>query len=329
MLDISVVINTKDRAESLRLCLGALQAQTLDPSRWEIVVIDDGSRDDSAETVAKAYSGGSRCRVIRRPHGGCSSARNAGIDAAVARYILFLGDDVLTEPDLLAEHLAAHGRWPRAAIVGPYEWEREVPSVVFREFVDTCRFRKIKDPRNATWRFFYTGNASVERAALQEVGGFDENFFRYAWEDMDLGVRLEKAGLKIIYDPRARAEHNHPFASLDSLCRAEREQSFSACYFFEKWKGDPMVEPDRFWNPDSLPTRPSGPWRRSLARGLIRAIEATYPSPALLRPLYERLVWSCRYEGLREGTEFYGELLSRWRAGEIAKEEAVRKFQGL
>ena len=329
MLDISVVINTKDRADSLRLCLAALEAQTLDASRWEVIVVDDGSADDSVEIVTRAYRGGSSIRLIRRPHGGCSAARNVGIEAATGQYVLFLGDDILTEPDLLAEHLAAHERWPHAAVVGPYVWECDMPSAVFREFADTCRFGKIRDPHNATWRFFYTGNASVERQALLDVGGFDENFFRYAWEDMDLGLRLEKAGLRIIYHQRASAQHNHPFVSLESICRAEREQSFSACYFFEKWKNEPDLLSDRFWKKDPFSVSIGAPWRKKLARGIIHGLERFFPFSPLLRFLYERLIWSCRYEGIREGMQYYGKLLERYHTGEIKPEETVRRFQGL
>jgi GT2 family glycosyltransferase len=327
MPDISVVINTKDRAEGLRLCLGTLEAQTLDASRWEIIVVDDGSRDETTAKVVGCYRGRAACRLIRREHRGCAAARNTGIDAAGGRYVLFLGDDILAEPNLLVEHLTAHERWPRVAVVGPYEWDREVSSKVFLQYAETRRFRNIRNSQNASWRFFYTGNASVERQTLLDVGGFDENFFRYAWEDMDLGVRLGRAGVRIVYYPRAHAVHHHPYVSLESLCRAEFEQSFSAWYFFNKWKNDPSVQCDRFWPRDPASVAVGPPWRKTLGRAMIHAAEQLCPIPALLRVLYERLVWSCRYEGLRAGAAYYGPILERWRAGDRTGLDSSRQFQ--
>jgi GT2 family glycosyltransferase len=327
MIALSVVINTKDRADVLRLCLGALQAQTLAPERWEIVVVDDGSQDDGTARAVGAYRGAAPCRLVRRDHGGCAAARNTGIDAAVGRCVLFLGDDVFAEPNLLEEHLAAHDQRPQTAVVGPYERDGAGLSALLAEYVDTCRFRRIRDPDNASWRFFYTGNASVERETLLRAGGFDENFVGYAWEDMDLGVRLEKIGCRIVYHPPARATHHHPGVSLESLCRVEFEQSCSAWYFFEKWKDDPGVRAERFWTEDPARVRTAPPWRKALGRVLIRAAEGLCPLPPLLRALYERLIWSYRYDGLRAGAAHYGPLLERWRAGRIPPDDLARRFQ--
>jgi glycosyltransferase involved in cell wall biosynthesis len=316
VLDISVVINTRDRADSLRVCLNAMTAQTLAPDRWEIVISDDGSETDAAKTLAERYNGKSECRYLWNPHAGCAAARNAGIDAARGRFVLFLGDDVICDPDGLEQHLLAHEKYPNSAIVGCYEWTPEVPSETFGQWVNTLRFDKIRNRTDASWRFFYTGNASVERETLLDIGGFDENFTRYAWEDMEIGYRLERHGTRIAFHPRANALHYHPFVSLKSLCRAEYEQAFSAVYFFGKWGHCPEVAPERFWQGDPADVAIGPRWRKTLAKMLIRAIETVGPVEPLLRPLYERLLWSCRYEGLRDGAKHYAKILEQWQNGE-------------
>lgn len=327
MLELTVLINTKDRPESLRLCLGALEAQGLDSRRWEILVVDDGSFDDSNEGVVAAFGRDVQCRLIRRPHGGSASARNAGIWEARGKRVLFLGDDVLASPNLLEEHLCAHDRFPQSVILGPYELDTVYRSPTFLKYAETRYFNHIRNPQDATWRFLYTGNASVERDPLIRAGGFDENFCRYGWEDLDLGIRLEHLGLRIVYWPRAQAVHHHPPMTLDSLCRVEYTQSFSAWYFFGKWAEDADVQRDRFWTRDPQGVKAGPAWRGRAGRSLIRSIERICPVPFLLEPLYERLLWSHRYAGLREGQRFYEPLLERWRRGDLTLEEQERRFQ--
>jgi GT2 family glycosyltransferase len=328
MLDISVVINTRDQPEALRLCLGALEAQTLDPKRWEIVVADDGSQDAAGAVVAQAYGGRSRCTPLRLAPAGRAAARNAGLRAAQGNLVLFLGDDILGAPDLLEEHLRAHARHPGAAVVGLYEWTPECPSEAFRAWVDNCRFRDIHNADNAGFRFFYTGNVSAPRDALLAAGGFDENFALYGWEDIDLGWRLERRGLRIVHHPRAFATHHHPRVSLEALCRREYEMAFSAAYFFDKWRDEPEIKKDRFW-PDGMDLRRTAPsaLRRAVGKALIHAFEAVWPSSFLLTSLYNRLIWSFRYEGLRDGVAHYGPLLEKWREGKYSAEELTGRFQ--
>jgi len=327
MLDFSVVINTRDHPAELRRCLAALKNQAYGPARWEIVVVDDGSCNSAAEQEVNAYGGPAECRLVRLGACGRSGARNAGIRAARGFRVLFLGDDVVAEADLLAAHHEAHGRRGRVAVVGHRTERSRVSSRTFLSWWDNLRFQDIRDPENATFAFFYTCNCSVQRQALLDVNGLDENFTCYGWEDLDLGLRLEKRGLRVVYEPRARVSHHHPDVKLEGLCRREYEMAFTAVYFFNKWPEEPLVQAIPFGR-EAATLGPPGPaWRKEMGRKLVRLAEALCPLPALLEPLYRRLVWAHRAQGLQDGWGHYFPLLERLEKGDIREDEQGRCFQ--
>ncbi|NQU44669.1 glycosyltransferase [bacterium] len=314
MPDLSVLINTRDHPAELGLCLAALARQTLARDRWETIVVDDGSRDNATSRLVENFESPVSCNLVRLEPSGRSAARNAGLRAALGERVLFLGDDILAEPDLLEKHLEAAKRFPGTAILG-YRFEKsKVPSPVFLEWWDNLRYQDIQDRGNAGFAFFYTCNSSAPREALLQAGGFDERFVSYGWEDLDLGLRLEKRGVRIAYEPEAKASHHHPGVTVGSLCRREYEMAFSACYFFEKWPDEDRVQQIPVWRELKQIGAPGPSWRRSAAQAAVCALETALPVPAFLRPLYRRLVWSCRAQGLRDGREYYQPILETMRA---------------
>jgi len=180
MTDASVVIATRDRAWALRGCLTNLAAQD-DPGRFETVVVDNGSTDDTAEVIA-AFSG-SRVRRIAVGRPNRAKARNAGIAAASGRIVIFCDDDTLAPAHYVRAHLEAHARSPRCVVSGP------IVNVADDQVLPA------PDARHFSRAFLCTCNASVARADLIAVGGFDERYELYGWEDTDLGVRLRARGL--------------------------------------------------------------------------------------------------------------------------------------
>jgi GT2 family glycosyltransferase len=178
-MTLSVIIATKDRAALLDAALASLHAQE-DAPPYEIVVVDNGSHDatpDVAERHGAAYV------FVAEPNRG--KARNAGIARARGELVLFVDDDVVTPPRFLASHAAAHrDATVPLAVSGPIV---NVPSVEDRHAPSAV---------NASRAFFVTCNVSVPRAALEAVGGFDESFDLYGWEDTELGARLRGHGVR-------------------------------------------------------------------------------------------------------------------------------------
>lgn len=315
MPDISVVINTRDHPESLEKCLRALEKQTADPAAWEVVAVDDGSKSPQALRPAQRFPGPAPCRTVRIAPSGRAAARNAGVRHASAPLVLFLGDDIMAAPDLIERHLEAHAtRLPApVAVTGHVVDATETPSVVFAKWWNNLLLHDIPDPENAGFARFYTCNASAPRQAILDAGGFDENFQLYGWEDIDLGFRLERLGLRVVYESAARATHRHPGACLEGLCRREYELGFTAAYHYGKWAEEPQVQAQRFWRGEPGDVAIGPAWRRGAARRAIRFLERFLPLPFLLHPLYSRLLWSQRFQGLQDGARHYAPLLERMR----------------
>lgn len=96
---ISVIVPVYNSVKSLRHCVQAIENQTY--PNWELILVDDGSSDGSAELCDKLAAENAGIQVIHKPNGGVSSARNAGIDAAKGEYITFCDSDDYLEPDYL------------------------------------------------------------------------------------------------------------------------------------------------------------------------------------------------------------------------------------
>lgn len=224
---LSVVIATYNRGPILEKCLRALLDQTLAPEMYEIVIVDDGSTDDTPDLVARLRTALPAWTYHPQANAGRSRARNVGIGLARGEIVVFIDSDVVVVPTFLETHLRLHreadGR--RVFVQGLS--------------VDTDRF---DDPastpvtaRHVSAAVFATNNVSVPRAYLVEVGGFDEGFVEYGWEDLELGLRLKKIGVEMIRTREARGFHWHPrftMADMAGMRRIEEERGRMAAYFY-------------------------------------------------------------------------------------------------
>jgi glycosyltransferase involved in cell wall biosynthesis len=208
---ISVVVPTYNRLDTLRHVVPSLVAQDLPAGTVEIVVADSHSTDGTAEYLAGVAREHPFVRHVPGPYTGRASARNAGIVHARGEIVLFTDADILAAPDLLSRHLAHHDAPGTRAVVGmevqvdsyeDYERKRDDPTL--RAPLHGER------PKRLSWLYFLTGNASVPKAELERVGRFDEGFTGYGHEDLELGYRLQHAGIPILYEPRAVNYHWHP-----------------------------------------------------------------------------------------------------------------------
>ncbi|HVN70001.1 MAG TPA: glycosyltransferase [Candidatus Binatia bacterium] len=183
MVEFSVVIATKDRQQYLDRALASLETQT-DAPEFEIVVVDNGSRDATAEVVARRARGPATLRYVAAPEPNRGKARNLGVGAARGRYVLFCDDDVQAPPGWIAAHASAHRAGGDVVVNGP------ILNVASYES------RPKPTPANYSRAFLCTCNASLSREAFAGAGGFDEAFDLYGWEDTELGVRLRERGVR-------------------------------------------------------------------------------------------------------------------------------------
>ena len=204
--DVSVVVATYNRAPLLAPLLEGLRAQTLDRDRFEVVIVDDGSSDESAALLEDERDrGGLDLRVIRREeNGGLAVARQQGWHVARANLLAFTDDDCVPGPAWLAEGIAAAERSPGAIVQGrtdPRRKDLERMSPLKRPFTRTLEIPR-PDPHVQTCNVFYP------REVLERVGGLDTvGFARLAGDDADLAWRAIAAGAEVTFAPDARVEH--------------------------------------------------------------------------------------------------------------------------
>jgi len=179
-------------------------------------------------------------KYIYQVHKGPGAARNVGIREAKGDLILMIGDDIIATPKLLEEHLRVHSqkREENISVLGHIAWSPEIRITPFMEYItgpggQQFSYDHIKNARDVSYRFFYSSNISVRRKFLVENGLFDEDFPYAAHEDIELGYRLSKKGLRIVYCPAAIAYHLH-YVTFDEFCSRQYKVGQSALLFARK-----------------------------------------------------------------------------------------------
>jgi glycosyltransferase involved in cell wall biosynthesis len=220
---LSVVIATRDRAAYVARALASLESQIGAPP-FEVLVVDNGSSDDTRAVVERAAGRGTMpVRYFYEPEPNRGKARNRGIEAAQGTIVAFCDDDVQVPPGWVAAHSAAHGGRDRV-VNGPI---LNVPSYDAKPKPAVANYSRA---------FLCTCNVSVPKHALEMVGGFDEAFRLYGWEDTELGVRLREAGLAWLFAWDAYIWHIKSDAdnTLEVETRKAVERARMARRFLEK-----------------------------------------------------------------------------------------------
>jgi glycosyltransferase involved in cell wall biosynthesis len=245
---ISVVIPTYNRKPILEKCLKALEDQQLSNngvlSGYEVVLIDDGSTDGTLawlETHADEFP---HVSPHLQAHLGPAAARNLGVQQAKGDTIIFIDSDLVVTPNFLMSHAEAL-----------IEGEKQLGSdrlFTYGRVVNTCNFdAPTSEPYKLTdysAAYFATGNVAIARHWLIEAGLFDAQFQLYGWEDLELGVRLKKFGLKLIKSPAAVGYHWHPpfsLAQIPNLIDKEIQRGRMGVLFYQKhptWEVRMMIQ---------------------------------------------------------------------------------------
>ncbi len=205
---LSVIIPTYNRANILKNTLKAYTHQTRQEQIVEILVIDDGSTDETEAIVSEAAQASpAPLRYLRQENKGQAAARNYGIRAARGALVLLGDDDVIPAPNMAEEHLSWHEKHPDPAIavVGAVPWAPEVnPTPVMKWWGLNGLHLKEQE---VYWPAGLLLNTSLKLAFLQKNGLFDERFHQYGYEDIELCYRLAKKGLRMLYNPRCIGYH--------------------------------------------------------------------------------------------------------------------------
>ncbi len=197
---ISVVIPAYNAARTLGACLHALNRSSFPREQYEVIVVDDGSTD---ETAALAESLGAR--VIRRPNRGPAAARNRGVEAARGDLILFTDADCEPAPDWIAQMVGTFGDPDIVGAKGIYRTRQRELVARFVQLEYEDKYTRLLGQERID--FIDTYSAAYRRAVLLANDGFDEVF--PFLEDQELSFRLAQRGYRLVFQPRAAVFHQH------------------------------------------------------------------------------------------------------------------------
>lgn len=290
MKALSVVIPTYNRCATLQKALSAYMNQGVLQGIAEILVVDDGSTDSTGAVVDRLSKASPvTLRYFRQENKGPAAARNVGIREAASELVLFTDDDIIPTRNLVEEHLQWHARYPggETAVLGYVTWSPEVNPTPFMKWYGVealFAYADIAGRTEVDYRYFYSCNISLKRAFLPANGAFDEDFKSAAWEDIELGFRLQRAGMRLLYNPQAVAYHEQVI-SFNDACRRNRKSLAAAQIFNRKEAGRqcPQLATSngkqrlkKFLVPICSPAKPLMDWRLALPGGVYRTMFRIY-----------------------------------------------------
>ncbi len=296
--DLSVIVPTYNGGWVLQRTIEALRAQDAPPGRFEIIVVDDGSTDGSVDDL-NAMTRPSFIRLIRQANRGRAAARNHGAFEARGRVVLFVDADIWAAPQLVSAHLAHHTEGHTLGVQGSSIPHPDSLKTVFMRATNLLPDLTVRRRDKLSPMHVVTRNFSVTAEAFRDVGGFDERFVGYGWEDIELGVRLRDAGVSLIYEPAAFTYHHH-VQTLEGLLPKLRQLGEGAVYFWRKHGKSTQLGVFLEIHPALLPLK----WlvyRSGLFTRLIEAIRPWAERRALLpvcSECYNHLLWRAYYNGV-------------------------------
>lgn len=234
---LSIIVLTFDRAPMLKGCLQTLFEQSVPREELEVIVVDDGSSDDTPALVKAQSQNHSELRYVRQPHRGIPAARNLGIRTARAPLVAIVADDYLLAPDYAETILRFFEAHAEAAVVrfkivaSRDDLSSRLSHLYFQISIMnrlTPRPRGMGNPPNAVaslcgdgilcdHELEAAGAAAFRREVLERVGPFDETLQRA--EDTDFTRRLRALGFSVCYDPSHEVKHQYLSGCADTLSK--------------------------------------------------------------------------------------------------------------
>lgn len=243
-MNVSVVIPYYNRKSLLLNTISCFEKQDYCKGDFELVVIDDGSPDLSELELKKFKVNIIYKKFERGENSGASFARNKGIELSRGDLIIFLDCDQLTLPNFISEHVnfCKKHDYPILQIgtrksLMPYQDITNLDKVrYYPDFRHRVLNKDYKEDLKGIWHLVWSHNISIERKYLDKYGAFDKNFKCWGLEDVELGYRMHKNGIKILYNKNIEAYHQF------------HEEPFDANRF-DGWKRNLLYFIDKHFDP--------------------------------------------------------------------------------
>jgi GT2 family glycosyltransferase len=247
----SIVVPTFHRPDALHDTLAGLLALDYEPSRYEVVVIDDGSDDVTAEVVNRFRGRGVELTLEAQHQQGAASARNRGARLSCGELLLFCDDDMIVEPSHLKLHAAAHREHETAVVSGMWEFAPAIESVLRRTAFGRYRIELERhyqrgvggeplDDDSGCLKMPLVGaaNLTLKRDLFWEIGGFDEEFPVAGAEDQDFSLRARSGGALLLLDTNIRCFQNDNRLTLAAYCAREERNAETMPFLARKYPAD-------------------------------------------------------------------------------------------
>ena len=310
----------------MRKHLRALANQSLARSEWQCVVVNDGGESIDIPPETESYN----FTYLEKENAGPAAARNYGAKHAKGDVLVFVGDDCFPNQNFLFYHFLAHRTYGPCAVQGYTDWWPGLPPLEFENFLYEsglqANWSGLKNP-DGSWKreatgFCMTTNYSIHRteyerlyaeakSETERMGVFHESFPHAAWEDIDLGFRGQKHGLKTYFEPNAANFHAHR-QTFDGFVKrqiTEGKSRLILCLLHPEISGQ-LLDPDglRQTSKDSL--------QRLIAQ--CRELENITPGDAELdqfrKARWQNALRVASLEGIRQGVEERGKTNKVWLA---------------
>ncbi len=324
MLEVSVIIPTYNRQDSLQRLLDSLSMQTLGSSKFEVIVVEDGSASGSSDDVHENYS--FNYEYLWQENQGATTARNNGAIKSKGKILVFIDDDVTISENALEALSEACGKDLKVIALGWIETCNTKNDSTFTKVAvsldnkDLNRF-KVADG-NENFIECNTQLIAIRRYDFFDLGMFQDPTGGWPnWDDLDLGYRAHLAGYQFIRVGEAKGKHwDNSLSDMERTSQRWYRASKSAVLLFQKY---PELQSSLRMYGDKTPVNWGKDKPKMIARKMVRGltssnvsinilevavdlIENQYPNPKLLLPLYRWIFGAYMYQGYQQGLREFG-----------------------
>ncbi len=231
---LSVIIPTYNHRPVLEKTLRSLEEQEYPISHWELVLVNDGSGDDTHEFIQSTQFRFYLTYINHDRNHGRARSRNDGVHRARGEFIVFLDDDMEAEPALLASYADFYTKHSNTVVIGNIQWDRAENPTGFHQYYGSRGVHKLTTGKTVPYKYFVTGNSSLPKEFFLSAGGFCEEIESWGGEDLLLGYKLNTMGCTFQFLNEAVAHHQTETFLVETLDRMVKFGRYSVPCLLEQ-----------------------------------------------------------------------------------------------
>lgn len=327
---VSIIVPTFRRPDVLPETLEMLARLDYPQEKYEVIVVDDGSNDSTAEVAAEFKNKIKNLIYHFQENKGVATARNTGARLAKGEILIFNDDDIIVSPDVIERHLKILEKYGKCLVNGHWEFAPEMTADLEESPFGRFRLKtevwvktgidKIQLENNLYEPNLVTAcNLGIRREDFWEIGGFDEQFPHAGCEDQEFSLRAKRARYRFCYDYDLKLWHNDRRLTLEQFGERQRRGAITKVLMAVKFPAEianhPMItENGKILPGEALKTSVKKIVKKIFATslglrlllGVTNFLERNQKSDFLRTRLYESICGFYIFKGIREGIKLYG-----------------------